>query len=308
MPERPAIWIPEEAPAAVRARLEGLAGVHIYPASGDVAASLGRGDLIVGGTNPGRAMEVAPHIEGLRYFQTFSAGVDSIVGRLPGGVTLCDAAGVHDIAVAEWVVMVILAAQRRLPEHVLGQYAGRWRRERLTGVDLDGATVALVGVGAIGRAVEARLLPFGVRIVRVARRAREGVRAVGELKTILAIVDIVVILIPLTAVTAGLFDAATIAAMRPGALLVNASRGRIVDTDALTAAVVGGRIRVALDVTDPEPLPDGHPLWAAPGALVTPHVASDVRDEDARAWQLIEEQVGRLARGEPLINEVVDGY
>ena len=305
---RPAIWIPEEAPPAVRARLAGLADVHVYPASGTLPASLGGGDMIVGGTNPGRALEVAPRIEGLRYFQTFSAGVDRIVGRLPDGLMLCDAAGVHDIAVAEWVVMVILATQRRLPEHVLGQHAGSWRRERLTGRDLDGATVALVGAGAIGRAVEARLLPFGVRVVRLARRARDGVRAVGELKTTLAAADIAVILIPLTPETAGLFDAPTIAAMKPGALLVNASRGGIVDTDALTAAVVGGRIRVALDVTDPEPLPDGHPLWAAPGALVTPHVASDVRDEDARAWQLIVEQVERLARGEPLINEVVDGY
>jgi phosphoglycerate dehydrogenase-like enzyme len=304
----PEIWIPEEAPPDVRERLGVLAGVHVYPTSGAVPASLGRGDLIVGGTNPGRALDVAPHIEGLRYFQTFSAGVDRIVDRLPGGVILCDAAGVHDIAVAEWVVMVILAAQRRLPEHVQGQHAGTWRRERLTGVDLEGTTVAMIGVGAIGRAVEARLLPFGVRIVRVARRAREGVRAVGELKATLATADIVVILMPLTTETTGLFAAGTIAAMKPGALLVNASRGRIVDTAAMTAAVLEGRIRVALDVTDPEPLPDGHPLWTAPGALITPHVASDVRDEDARAWQLVEEQVGRLARGEPLINEVVDGY
>ena len=305
---RPEIWIPEEAPPDVRQRLGALAGVHIYPASGAVPDRLGRGDLIVGGTNPKRAIDVAPHLEGLRYFQTFSAGVDRIVGRLPAGVTLCDAAGVHDIAVAEWVVMAILASQRRLPEHVLSQHTATWRRDKLPGDDLDGATVALVGVGAIGQAVEVRLLPFGVRIVRVARRARSGVHPVEELKEVLAGAEIVVILIPLTADTAGLFDGPTIAAMQPGALLVNASRGRIVDTDALTAAVLAGRIRVALDVTDPEPLPDGHPLWSAPGALITPHVASDVRNEDARAWQLIEAQVGRLARGEPLVNEVVDGY
>ncbi|HLY12712.1 MAG TPA: NAD(P)-dependent oxidoreductase, partial [Candidatus Limnocylindrales bacterium] len=233
---RPTIWIPEEAPPSVRERLGLTADVQVYPAAGAVPASLGSGDLIVGGSSPMRALEVAPRIAGLRYFQTFSAGVDRIIGHLPAGVTLCDAAGVHDIAVAEWVVMVILAAQRRLPEHVLGQHAGTWRRERLTGSDLDGATVALVGVGAIGRAVEARLLPFGVRIVRVARRAREGVRPVDELKAILAGADIVVILMPLTPETTNLFDAPTLAAMRSGALLVNASRGGIVDTDALTAA------------------------------------------------------------------------
>jgi phosphoglycerate dehydrogenase-like enzyme len=305
---RPAIWIPDEAPPAERQRLGELADVHIYPASGPVTESLGRGDLIVGGTHPKRALELAPFVEGLRYFQTFSAGVDRIVGNLPDGVTLCDAAGVHDIAVAEWVVMAILASRRRLPEYIDSQRAANWRQGRLTGDDLDGASVALVGVGAIGRAVEARLLPFGVRIVRVARRAREGVRAVAELKAVVRDADVVVILMPLTPETTGLFDAPTIAAMRPGALLVNASRGGIVDADAMTRAVLDGRIHVALDVTDPEPLPDGHPLWSAPGALITPHVASEVRREDERAWQLIYEQVGRLARREPLINEVVDGY
>ena len=305
---RPDIWIPDEAPPSERDRLATLADVHVYPAAGELPASLGPGDLLVGGTHPSRALEVAPHIEGLRYFQTFSAGVDRIVGHLPAGVILCDAAGVHDIAVAEWVVMAILASRRRLPEHIDGQRAGTWRRERLAGDDLDGATIALVGVGAIGRAVEARLAPFGAQFVRVARRAREGIRAVGDLKAVLPTADVVVILMPLTPETTELFDTATIDAMKPGALLVNASRGRIVDTAAMTAAVLEGRIHVALDVTEPEPMPAGHPLWSAPGALITPHVASDVRHEDDRAWQLIYEQVGRLARGEPLINEVVDGY
>jgi phosphoglycerate dehydrogenase-like enzyme len=105
-----------------------------------------------------------------------------------------------------------------------------------------------------------------------------------------------------------LMDADAIGAMRPGALLVNASRGKIVDTQAMTAAVLAGRIRVALDVTDPEPLPAGHPLWTAPGVLITPHVASDVQRLNDRAWQLVQEQVVRLAAGQPLINVVVDGY
>jgi phosphoglycerate dehydrogenase-like enzyme len=305
---RPVIWIPEEAPAAERERLGRLAELHAYPAASPLPASLGRGDLIVGGHDPRPALAAAPHIEGLRYFQTFSAGVDYIVGNLPEGVALHDAAGVHDIAVAEWVVMVILASQRRLPEHLDGQRAGTWRRERLPGDDLDGARVVLLGVGAIGRAVEARLAPFGVEVIRVARRARDGVRAVGDLQAILPGAGIVVILMPLTAATTGLIGAAAIGALKPGALLVNASRGKIVDMAALTRAVLAGRIRVALDVTDPEPLPDGHPLWSAPGVVITPHVASDVRNEDQRAWQLVYEQVGRLARGELLVNEVLEGY
>jgi phosphoglycerate dehydrogenase-like enzyme len=221
---------------------------------------------------------------------------------------LCDAAGVHDVPVAEWVVMTILASRRRLPEHLEGQRRGVWRDDALVGDDLVDATVVLVGAGAIGRAVEARLAPFGVRIVRVARRPRDGVRPMADLPVILPTADVVVILLPLTPETRGVMDAAAFDAMPPGALLVNASRGGVVDTVALTSAVTDGRIRVALDVTDPEPLPTGHPLWSAPGALITPHVASDVRREDERAWGLVRDQVERLARGELPINVVADGY
>ncbi|HEX7472202.1 MAG TPA: NAD(P)-dependent oxidoreductase, partial [Candidatus Limnocylindrales bacterium] len=186
--------------------------------------------------------------------------------------------------------------------------AGRWGHERLTGSDLEDATVVLVGAGSIGAAVEARLVPFGARIVRIARRPRPGVHVMADLPTILPTADVVVILLPLTPQTRGVVDASFLAGMRPGALLVNASRGAVVDTAALTAAVLGGRTRAALDVTDPEPLPEGHPLWSAPGVIVTPHVASDVRHTDERAWRLAFEQVGRYARGEPLLNVVAEGY
>ena len=305
---QPTVWIPEETPPAERELLAESAVVEVYPSTGAVASGLGHGDLLVAGNDPMRALEVAPAIEGLRYFQTFSAGVDKLVGRLPPGVVLCDAAGVHDIAVAEWVLMAILASNRRLPEHVDAQRSGTWRHDRLTGEDLAGATVLLIGAGSIGRAVEARLAVFGPRIVRIARRAREGVHPIADLAELLPTADIVVILVPLTPATAGLMGVSAIAAMRPGALLVNASRGKIVVTDTMTAAVLDGRIRVALDVTDPEPLPAGHPLWDAPGVLITPHIASDVRHLDDRAWRLVQDQVVRLAAGEPLINVVVDGY
>jgi phosphoglycerate dehydrogenase-like enzyme len=120
--------------------------------------------------------------------------------------------------------------------------------------------------------------------------------------------DILVVLLPLTAGTRGLVGTEVLARLKPGALLVNASRGAVVDTPALMAALADGRIRAALDVTDPEPLPDGHPLWSMPGVLITPHVAGDVSGEEDRAWALVADQAGRLARGEPLRNVVVDGY
>jgi phosphoglycerate dehydrogenase-like enzyme len=305
---RPDVWIPERTPAAERDRLGELAALRIFAASGPIASRLPGADLLVAAYDVPRALEVARHVDGLGAIQAFSAGVDSIADRIPPGVTLCDAAGVHDVAVAEWVLMTILASRRRLPEHLEAQRAGRWRTEAIVGDDLVDAVVVIVGAGSIGRAVEARLTPFGASTVRVARRPRDGVLQFADLPSVLPRADVVVSLLPLTPDTRGIIDAAIIGAMRPGALLVNASRGPVVDPTAMTAAVLEGRIRVALDVTDPEPLPAGHPLWSAPGVIITPHVASDVRREDQRAWQLVLEQVGRLARGEALVNVVVDGY
>jgi phosphoglycerate dehydrogenase-like enzyme len=305
---RPHVWIPEDAPVAVRDRLAALAELHEYPPTGPLGVDDRRADILLAGQDSRRALGVAGWLEGLSVIQVFSAGVDAIVDRMPAGVTLCDATGVHDIAVAEWVVMTMLVSRRRLAEHLEAQHRGTWRDEPLVGQDLDEATVLILGAGSIGRAVEARLTPFRATVVRVARRPREGVHGMEDLPSLLPAADVVVNLLPLTPQTRGLIDADVIAAMRPGALLVNASRGAIVDTAAMTAAVLDGRIRVALDVTDPEPLPAGHPLWSAPGAIVTPHVASDVSGEDDRAWALAVAQVGRFARGEPLANVVADGY
>jgi phosphoglycerate dehydrogenase-like enzyme len=305
---RPHVWIPERTPQGERERLATLASLHVFPASGPLADRLGHGDLLVAAYGTARALEVAQHLDGLRFIQSFSAGVDSFIARVPPGVTLCDASGVHGVAVAEWVVMTMLASRRRLPEHIERQRLGVWGTESLVGDDLVDTVAVIVGAGSIGREVEARLLPFGVSIVRVARRRREGVHQMAELPAIVPSADVVIVLLPLTEETRGVIGASVIAAMRPGALLVNASRGAVVDAAALTAAVLEGRIRVALDVTDPEPLPAGHPLWSAPGAIITPHVASDVQREGERFWDLVVAQVGRLARGEPPINVVAEGY
>jgi phosphoglycerate dehydrogenase-like enzyme len=305
---RPDVWIPERSPEIERARLADIATVHLFPSEGEIPGVAGAGDILIAADDAERAIAHAAHIEGLRVIQAFSAGVDRMIGRVPPGVILCDAAGVHDVAVAEWVLMVILASQRRLAEHIDGQRSGHWRAEALVGSDLVDATVVLLGAGSIGTAVEARLAPFGANVVRIARRPRPGVLTLAELPALLPTADIVVSLLPLTPETRGVVNAAFLAAMHDGAMFVNASRGGIVDTAALTAEVLTGRLRAAVDVTDPEPLPDGHPLWSAPGTILTPHVASDVHAEGPRAWQLAFEQVGRYARGEPLINIVTEGY
>jgi phosphoglycerate dehydrogenase-like enzyme len=156
--------------------------------------------------------------------------------------------------------------------------------------------------------VEARLAPFGVNLIRVARTARAGVHSVDELAALLAIVDIVVVLLPLTEATSGLLDAGMLGRLPRGALLVNAARGAIVDTEALLKLLAAERLRAALDVTDPEPLPPDHPLWDAPGVLITPHFAGDSLAAEERAFDLVGEQVRRYTRGEELVNVVHNGY
>jgi phosphoglycerate dehydrogenase-like enzyme len=240
--------------------------------------------------------------------QTLSAGVDWIVGDVPPGVTLCNGSGVHDAPVSEWTLAAILAMRRELPQQLEWQHAAKWHRPETEIDDLEGSTVLILGYGSIGRAVEVRLIPFGVEVVRVARTAREGVHALADLPALLPRADVVVILLPLTDATRGLVDARFLASMHDGALLVNAARGSIVDTNALLAELGRHRLRAALDVTDPEPLPDGHALWSAPGVLITPHTAGSSRRFEARAWRFVAAQIGRYRRGEALENVVVDGY
>jgi phosphoglycerate dehydrogenase-like enzyme len=174
--------------------------------------------------------------------------------------------------------------------------------------------VLIVGYGSIGAAVERRLAGWEVTIERVARRARPGtqdapVLGIESLPEALPRADVVVLLVPVTDETRGLADAKFLSCMKDGALLVNAARGPIVDTDALLRELNSGRLRAALDVTDPEPLPDGHPLWKAPGLLLTPHVGGMVTGGRARANAVVRAQLGRYAAGEPLENVVGDqGY
>jgi phosphoglycerate dehydrogenase-like enzyme len=241
---------------------------------------------------------------GLRVIQTTSAGVDWILPLVPSGVVLCNARGVHDVPVAEWVVAVTLAMERNLHRLRDEQRACRWTSA--VAEDIHGKTVLTLGHGSIGRALEARLASFGVRFLRIARRRRDGVGSLADLDQMLPQADVVVLLLPLTQETEGVVDASFLARMRKGALLVNAARGRLVVTDALVQALHEGRVRAALDVIDPEPLPPGHPLWTAPDVLITPHVAGVSSSLWERSFSLIGEQLRRYRAGEPLLNVVED--
>jgi phosphoglycerate dehydrogenase-like enzyme len=243
----------------------------------------------------------------LKTVQILSAGADHVLPYIPSRVTLCNARGAHTAATAEWTVGAIIASVRNFPRFAVAQRDGRW--DYTLSEPVGGKHVLIVGYGDIGAAVERRLAGWDVTVERVARRARDGVHAIGELPGLLPNADVVVILVPVTDATRQLVNKDFLGAMKDGALLVNAARGAIVDNDALLEALTGGRITAALDVTDPEPLPAGHPLWQAPGLLLTPHVGGAIYESRERAYQVVSEQLARLAAGEPLRNVIGDrGY
>jgi phosphoglycerate dehydrogenase-like enzyme len=282
--------------------------VEVYPGEG---ADLPSDPATVEFWNPPflAAEEIAGLVErmsALRVVQVNSAGVDTWLGKLPEPVTLCDARGVHDSSTAEWAAAAVLAHVRNFPAFARAQAERRWA---YTATDeLAGKRVLIVGAGSIGSALAARLAPFDVEITLVARSARPGVEPVERLPALLPGADVVVLLLPLTPHTRGLVDTEFLAGLPDGALLVNAARGPVVDTDALLAECASGRLDAALDVTDPEPLPAGHPLWTLPNVFITPHVAGSVAGFHRRAFALVGDQLRRYAAGQPLINVVAGDY
>ena len=226
--------------------------------------------------------------------------------HVPPGVIVCNARGVHDAGTAELAIGLVLASQRGIDVAVRDQLDGRWAGKTLE--SLADRRVMVLGYGSIGTAIARRLAPFEVELVAVARtpRVQDGVvvRGMAEVPELLPTVDVVILIAPLTEETSGLVDATFLARMRDGALLVNMARGKIVDTDALLAEVTTGRLRAALDVTEPEPLPADHPLWHAPGVIITPHVAGNTRATDPRLIRLLRKQIARLEKGDRLLNVI----
>jgi phosphoglycerate dehydrogenase-like enzyme len=276
--------------------------MHIVPRNGPLPPEFYEAEFLVPPYGSRRILEALPKMGQLRVIQANSSGVEWLLPHVPAGVTVCNAKGTRDVVVSEWVVAAILAMTKELAHWHRRQAEGAWKPALLN--ELVGSQVLIVGYGSIGRAVEARLMPFEVSVERIASRARRGVHGVDRLAERLPFADVVILLLPSMPATDGLFDTATLGRMKPGALLVNAGRGTAVDTDALVDAVASGRIRAALDVTDPEPLPKDHPLWNLPGVLLTPHLAGDSEAAERRVYRLVGEQVARYVRGEPLVNVV----
>ncbi|MFI6641066.1 2-hydroxyacid dehydrogenase [Streptomyces sp. NPDC050504] len=252
-----------------------------------------------------------PAMASVGVVQTLTAGIDHVepgLAALRPGVRLCNAKGVHEASTAELALALTLASLRGIPRFVDGQRREEWRSGFYPA--LADKSVLIVGYGSIGAAIEDRLAPFEcARVVRVARSSRDTARgpvhAFGELPALLPEADVVILSTPLNASTQGLAGASFLAAMKDGALLVNVARGPVVDTKALLAETESGRITAALDVTDPEPLPQGHPLWHAPGVLISPHVGGSTSAFLPRAHRLLAGQLTRFAAGESLQNVVI---
>lgn len=254
---------------------------------------------------PPEDLALMAHMPNLRVVQLLTAGYDNALRYLPTGVTLCNAGGVHDASTAELGVGLILASQRGIDSFARAMPRGAWLHARRE--SLADRSVLIIGAGGVARALRDRLVPFEVSVLMVGQNAREGVHAASDMRGLLPSADIVVLAVPLTDDTRGLVDVDFLARMRDGALLVNLARGPVVDTDALVDAVASGRIRAALDVTEPEPLPPGHPLWTMPGVLISPHVGGNTSAFLPRARRLVADQLRRFVGGQPLTSVIVPG-
>jgi phosphoglycerate dehydrogenase-like enzyme len=272
-----------------------------------------------------RAINAWPRLHGVKLVLCMLAGTEWIPPLVGPHVTICNARGAHSTSTAEWTLTAILSMLKYFPMYHDIQRDGVWKRRfeaprhyvSVSGdtrphyppvmlEELTGKTVLMVGHGSIGQEIERILAPFHVEMLRVARRARKSpeVHAISELDSLIPRADVIVLILPATSETSGLIDAHRLQLMRPGTLLINAARGTIVKTDALVEALNAGRIRAAVDVTDPEPLPEGHLLWKCPNLLITPHIAGSSPQFTPRALQVAADEIRRYMKGEPLKNVV----
>ncbi|MCL1838983.1 MAG: 2-hydroxyacid dehydrogenase [Propionibacteriaceae bacterium] len=309
------VWLPfgdmAEAEAALGQLPEGI-DADFFLAAGQVPSTISDVEFLVApAMRPGSVvMEQVDQMVKLRYVQIQGAGYETFLPYLKPGVTLLNAAGVHDPSTAELAIGLVLTSLRKLDRFARNMESASW--ERIRSQSLADRRVMIVGYGHIGKAIEKRLESFDVASVTlVARHSRaengKQIHGIQELHALLPTAEIVIIICPLTPETERLFGAEEFSLMAPGTLVVNVARGKIIDTDALVAVLESGRIRAALDVVDPEPLPSDHRLWSTPGVYLTPHVGGFTDAMPPRANQLIAEQLRRLANGDRLLNQVAVG-
>ena len=251
------------------------------------------------------ALELTKKMPNLKVLQVPNAGYDDAMEFLRPGITLCNGRGIHDDSTAELAVGLTIASLRGFATFVRDQDKGEWVNKNYDSI--NDRKIGIVGFGSIGSTIARMLSGFSVEIVAFTQSGRDNTIAITDLDKHLPSLDVVILILPLTKESKHLFDARRLALMKDGALLVNVARGPIVDTDALVKELNSGRITAGLDVTDPEPLPKGHPLWSAKGVLISPHVGGNSSAFEKRARRLIESQLNLLAQGKPLNNVIVAG-
>lgn len=299
------VWLPDD-DWADNLQVPAELNVEVWRSGQPVPPSVGEVAFYVPEyMGPVGALDVVREMSSLRVVQTLTAGVDDVLAVIPDHVTLCNAAGVHDASTAELAVGLTIASLRGFPGFLRAQDEGAWLHGRHDA--LADRRVVVLGAGSVGTAIAARLAPFEIDLQLVARTARDGVHGLAELSALLPTADVVILAVPYSPTTHHLVDAPFLAALPDAALVVNVARGAVIDTDALVAELQAGRLRAALDVTDPEPLPREHPLWQAPNVLITPHVGGDTSAFLPRAWRLLQAQLDRFATGQPLVNIVPKG-
>jgi phosphoglycerate dehydrogenase-like enzyme len=248
------------------------------------------------------AISMIPEMKSLKVIQSPNAGVDDVLKIRPDGVTLCNAAGVHDASTAELAIALAIASRRGFADFAADQVVQRWAHERKP--SLTDSNVAIVGYGNIGKMIGTMLENFEVSVTAFSRSGKDGALTFDHFDRLLPTFDVIILIVPLNDQTRHLMNAQRLAAMKNGAALINVARGPVVDTDALIAELNSGRITAGLDVTDPEPLPSDHPLWKARNVIITPHVGGDSQAFTPRGRKLVEEQLARYASGQPLLHIV----
>ncbi|MEI6649535.1 MAG: 2-hydroxyacid dehydrogenase [Actinomycetes bacterium] len=254
----------------------------------------------------GRAgLEFSSRMSSLEILQVPNAGYDDAIEYLRPGVLLCNARGVHDASTSELAIGLGIAVRRGFHDFAQAQERGRWMHQRFA--SFSDSKIAIIGYGSIGQTVARGLSGFDVEIDAFSRSGSDGAKKISELDNFIGEYDIIMLTLPLNDESRKMFDAPRLAKMKDGAALINVARGGIVDTDALLTELNAGRLWAGLDVTDPEPLPEGHPLWRAKNCIIVPHVGGDSTAFLSRGKKLVEHQLLRLANGEELINIVARG-
>lgn len=300
------VLVPDDYGLEVISALDHVRAVRYQP-GGSVPPGGEDAEILVPGFLSGSdAAAMAWQLPKLRLVQLLTAGAEAWTGKIPTGVLLSTGRGAHGASTAEWVLTGLLSVYREFTEFAVAQREHRWTQHQTD--TLHGKRILIVGAGDLAAELQRKLAVFDTPVTLVGTKARAGVHGVDELPELLGDADAVVLTVPVTSKTVGLVDARFLAHMADGAILVNAARGPVVVTEALLAELTAGRLRAILDVTDPEPLPADHPLWDAPGLLLTPHVGGSSRGSAQRAYAVAAREIARFVAGEPLNNLVRGEY